>query len=122
MIIWSAGRDELGDDSAVFETRADAVDYMVGRLRQIGDDYSSGWFDPEQGDHSKEYWDAADALAAEDGEEAGDWYASFEDGRVAFRLEAADLPEDDARGYLQYDDEVRQRMTEASARSAASRE
>lgn len=105
MIVWSAGHNMPGylpeSDPVAFETRKEALDHTVAELRRAAESY---WEISEPGnaadDFGTEYTQAADSLAGKDADADGDWYDTFEDGRIAYWFESVDLPEDEARAAL----------------------
>jgi hypothetical protein len=105
-IVWSAGHNMPGylpeSDPAAFRTRKEALGYTVEELRRAADSF---WDTlpregSEQEDYAEDYERAADGLAGRDADVDGDWYETFEDGRIAYWFESVDLPADEAREAL----------------------
>ena len=103
MIVWSAGHNMPGylpeGDPVAFETRPEAMAYTVGELRRVAEDFYPSE-DMQALAFAAEYEAAADSLEGRDAE-GGDWYETFEDGRIAYWFESVDLPEDEAREALE---------------------
>ena len=106
MLVWSAGHNMPGylpeGDPVAFETRPEAMAYTVEELRRAAGSLME--VQPDGPDEKfdrfvSEYEEAADSLEGRDAE-GGDWYDTFEDGRIAYWFEAVDLPEDEAREAL----------------------
>lgn len=101
MIVWSAGHNMPGylpeGDPVAFRTRKEALDYTIEELRRGAEaDYQ----DEDDAAWAEEYELAAESLAGRDADVDGDWYETFEGGRIAFWFESVDLPEDEAREAL----------------------
>lgn len=96
MIVWTAGHNMPGylpeSEPVTFETRKEALDYTVDELRRVADDYDTHGA-PLNGVTGEEYEQAADWLRAHDADVDGDWYDTFEDGRIAYWFQSVDLPE-----------------------------
>lgn len=98
MIIWTAGHNMPGylpeGDVVGFSTRLEALAYTVEELRRVADM-------AELEDEVADYEEAADALEGRDADTDGDWYETFEDGRIAYWFQAVDLPDNEAREALE---------------------
>lgn len=96
--VWTAGHNMPGylpeGDVVAFETRLEALKYTVEELRRVAD---MAW----EGDFDAEYEAAADALDGRDADTDGDWYDTFEDGRIAYWFMSIDMTDDEAHEALE---------------------
>ena len=106
--IWTAGHNMPGylpeADVAAFETRLEALAFTAEELRRVADaTYEASGDTIETAQRFvAEYEEAADSLEGRDAE-GGDWYETFEDGRIAYWFQAVDMTEDEAREALEGD-------------------
>lgn len=106
MIVWSAGCNIPGylseGDPVAFETRLEALRYTADELRNAAERLYELLPDhPSAGEFGEDYQRAADALDRRDADTDGDWYETFEDGRIAYWFQAVDLPDNEAREALE---------------------
>lgn len=104
--IWTAGHNMPGylpeGDIAAFETRKEALDYAVEEMRQAAErQYEIDSGDGENDVFGTEYDLAAESLASRDADTDGDWYETFEDGRIAYWFQSIDVTEEEAREALE---------------------
>jgi len=101
--IWTAGHNMPGylpeGEVVAFETRLEALKYTADELRRVADQVYDTQDD--EGDWAAEYADAADALDGRDADTDGDWYDTFEDGRIAYWFMSIDMTDDEAREALE---------------------
>lgn len=96
MYVWTAGHNIPGylpeSDPVAFETRAEAVSYTVSELEDRADFCAEGDDDA----WAQEYGEAAILLESHDADVDGDWYDTFEDGRIAYWISCQDMTDDEA--------------------------
>jgi len=101
--IWTAGHNMPGylpeGDIALFETRLEALQYTVEELRRAADQLSDLNLVPEG--WAADYEQAADSLEGRDADTDGDWYETFEDGRIAYWFASVDMTDEQAREALE---------------------
>lgn len=104
MIVWTAGHNMPGylpeGDVVTFETRKAALDYMVYEL----DNAASYCIEISDEVGADEYVAAATSLREHDADVDGDWYDTFEDGRIAYWFTAQDVTDDEAAEMLNGED------------------
>lgn len=85
-----------------FETRKAALDYIVDELRRAADHLADLPPEDEEQDWAGEYEQAAEDLEMgfHGDTDGSDWYDTFEDGRIAYWIEAQDVTDDEAAEML----------------------
>lgn len=98
MIVWTAGHNMPGylpeGDVVAFRTRLDALEYTCEELIRAADQLD------EEDETFEEYENAVRSLREHDADVDGDWYDTFEDGRIAYWFQSEDMPDDEAREAL----------------------
>jgi len=107
--VWTAGHNMPGylpeGDVVAFETRLEALKYTVEELRnaahRLYEIAPPGDGVTETIPHADEYFEAAHALDGRDADTDGDWYDTFEDGRIAYWFMSIDMTDEEAREALE---------------------
>jgi len=101
--VWTAGHNMPGylpeGDVVAFETRLEAMQYTVEELHRVAELF----YDvpgPGAADFAEDYQRAALSLEGRDAE-GGDWYDTFEDGRIAYWFMSVDMTDEEAREALE---------------------
>jgi hypothetical protein len=107
--VWTAGHNMPGylpeGDVVAFETRLEALKYTADELRQAAERLYEIELDSSEtlSAQAAEYEQAADALDGRDADTDGDWYDTFEDGRIAYWFMSIDMTDEEAREALEGD-------------------